>query len=174
MLLATLLVSVPLVHRVTGYATSFCILQSRSRALPVSSDMKAVAAVAAWLQAKVAVEIPQWLFQRLAEESAGLSQAAEAPAEGQGHGDRSPCACELLALRGAAEAELAMAAQKGMHAQPGNLPAAMVDVACDLQDGHPTVICRASCCTRPPLFPFSRHTLCDSRIANWLAGHGKL
>ena len=60
---------------------SICILQSCSKTSPVSSCMRAIAAFPSYLQAKAAVDIPQWLFQRLAEESAGLSEAAEAATE---------------------------------------------------------------------------------------------
>lgn len=78
-----------------------------------------MATVPARVQAKAAVEVPSWLFQRLAEESAALSQAADAPAGGKKHAQRSPCNPELLALRGSAEVELAMAAQSGVHADSG-------------------------------------------------------
>lgn len=73
--------------------------------------------VPAHVQAKAAADIPSWLYQRLSEESAALAQAANAPFGGQKHGHQSRCCCELLVLRGSAEAELAWAAQ---HADPGD------------------------------------------------------
>ena len=75
-----------------------------------------MASISARVQAKGAVDIPSWLYQRLAEESAALAQAADAPSGSQEHSHRRPYQCELLALRGSAEVELAMASQP---ADPG-------------------------------------------------------
>ena len=130
--------------------------------------MRAIAAFPSYLQAKAAVDIPQWLFQRLAEESAGLSEAAEAGTEGQGHGDRSPCACELLALRGAAEAELAMAAQKGTHSRPGKLPAGKaLPVICRTGIQESSAALHAA---QDPTFPRLCGLLCDSGVPDRLVG----
>ncbi|KAK9839902.1 hypothetical protein WJX74_000152 [Apatococcus lobatus] len=69
-------------------------------------------------QVKAAADTPQWLLQRLAEESAGVAQAADHQADGQGH-NQTPSRCELLILRGVAQTELATAAQVGLRTKPG-------------------------------------------------------